>query len=145
MNVWLSFSVLLYDILHMYEDLHSGQIFLYVLFQSLLPVIFSHLPAGTSWKSFLHYFQEMIAGKYTSGPIKSFQTPGGASTVEDSSLMVCYVLFWVNIFQYFESRRTLNFPLKSPLNNSCIFKPPNWRTALCRLSKNSYSVIRREV
>jgi len=109
MNVWLSFSALLYHILHIYEDLHSDKIFLYVLFQSLLPVIFSHLPAGTSWKSFLHYFQEMIAGKYILGPRKSFQTPEGTSTVEDSSLMGCFVLG-----KYFPMfRKSQNFKFSS--------------------------------
>ncbi|XP_021927635.1 lipase 1-like isoform X2 [Zootermopsis nevadensis] len=34
--------------------------------KSLLPVMFSLIPAGASWKSFVHYFQEMItdSGKF---------------------------------------------------------------------------------
>lgn len=94
--------------------LHSVQIFLYVLFQSLLPVIFSHLPAGTSWKSFLHYFQEMIAGKYALGHRKSFQTTEGASIVDDSSLMGCDALFGVNNSHCFEKSQNFKFsPQKS--------------------------------
>jgi hypothetical protein len=98
----------------MKDDLRSGQIFLYVLFQSLLPVIFSHLPAGTSWKSFLHYFQEMIAGKYILRPEKSFHTTEGASIVEYSSLIGCDALFWVNMSHCFEKSQNFKFsPQKS--------------------------------
>jgi hypothetical protein len=50
-------------LLHLYEMMFEINYTNYVFLQTLVPLILSHFPAGSSLKSWVHYGQEMKSGK----------------------------------------------------------------------------------